>query len=134
MIRILRPLPLLFALTGCGTMQEPTCRLGEQAAVTESIYFGTNKPGGVVSAEEWATFVNESVTPAFPEGLTSWAASGQWRMAGGTIEREVSHVLQLTHDDSPQRNQAIRTIVDKYKRDFQQEAVLRVRSRTCIRF
>lgn len=115
-------------------MQEQRCRSGEQAAVTESIYFGTNKPGGVVSKEEWAVFVNESVTPAFPEGLTSWAASGQWRMATGTIEREVSYILQLTHDDSPQRNQAIQTIVDKYKRDFQQEAVLRVRSRTCIRF
>ncbi len=127
-------LAALMVIGGCATMQEQSCRSGEQAAVTESIYFGTNKPGGVVSKEEWAVFVNESVTPAFPEGLTSWAASGQWRMATGTIEREVSHILQLTHDDSPQRNQAIQTIVDKYKRDFQQEAVLRVRSRTCIRF
>jgi hypothetical protein len=124
----------LLAVGGCATIQEPACRAGEQPAVTESIYFGTNKPGGVVTAEEWTAFVNGAVTPAFPEGLTSWAASGQWRMATGTIERELSHILQLTHDDSPQRNHAIQLIVDKYKHDFQQEAVLRVRSRTCIRF
>jgi hypothetical protein len=111
-----------------------TCRSGEQPAVTESLYFGTNKPGGIVTQEEWTTFVNETVTPAFPEGLTSWAASGQWRMATGAIERELSHVLQLTHDDSPKRNEAVHQIVEKYKRDFQQEAVLRVRSKTCIAF
>ncbi len=134
MVRFTLLMVALLTSVGCAPIQKQTCRSGEQAAVTESIYFGTNKPGGIVSAEDWAAFVNESVTPAFPEGLTSWAAAGQWRMASGTIEREVSHILQLTHDDSPQRNQALETIVNKYKREFQQEAVLRVRSQTCIRF
>ncbi len=124
---------VLLLLGGCANIQLG-CPIGEQTAVTESIYFGTNKPGGIVTSEEWAAFVNDTVTPAFPEGLTSWAASGQWRMASGAIERETTHILQLTHDDSPPRNQAIQTIVDKYKHDFQQEAVLRVRGRTCIRY
>lgn len=133
-IRISSSGPLvLLLLGGCADIRQ-ACPIGEHPAVTESIYFGTNKPGGIVTPEEWAVFVNETVTPAFPEGLTSWAASGQWRMASGAIERETTRILQLTHDDSPPRNQVIQALVEKYKQDFHQEAVLRVRSRTCIRF
>ncbi|MBX3235340.1 MAG: DUF3574 domain-containing protein [Nitrospiraceae bacterium] len=102
--------------------------------MTETLYFGTAKPGGAVSQEEWAQFVNDAVTPSFPAGLTSWIASGQWRMADGRIEHEASHILQLTHDGAEGKDRAIGTIMDQYKRTFQQEAVLRVRSRTCISF
>ncbi|MBA2485607.1 MAG: DUF3574 domain-containing protein [Nitrospira sp.] len=28
-------------------------------------------------SRRWNTFVKETVTPAFPEGLTSWAVSGR---------------------------------------------------------
>ncbi len=102
--------------------------------MTESIYFGSNKPGGTVTTMEWAKFVNDHVTPAFPEGLTSWAGSGQWRMADGKIEREISYILQLTHDTTEEKESAIRAIMDRYKKEFHQEAVLRVRSHACLSF
>ena len=120
-------LVMLLTAVGCASTQDLSCRHGEQPVVTESLYFGTKRPGGVVTPEEWNAFVNEVVTPAFPAGLTTWTASGQWRMASGVIERETSHVLQLTHDDAPQYDQAVHAIMARYKRDFQQEAVLRVR-------
>lgn len=125
---------LLVAMAGCGTTVPATCRPGEHPVVTDTLYFGTHKPGGVVTAEEWATFVNETVTPAFPAGLTTWSASGQWRMADGTIEREPSHILQLTHDETTSDDQAIESIMRRYKTDFQQEAVLRLRARSCAAF
>lgn len=125
---------LLTIVAGCASTEMGRCGGGETPSVTETLYFGTAKPGGIVSQEEWTAFVNEAVTPRFPEGLTSWAASGQWRMANGRIEHEASHLLQLTHDGSERREQAVRQIMERYKKDFQQEAVLRVKSRTCISF
>lgn len=125
---------LLLALEGCSATLPATCRPGEHPVVTDTLYFGTHKPGGVVTAEEWTTFVNETVTPAFPAGLTTWSASGQWRMADGTIEREPSHILQLTHDETASDDQAIESIMRRYKTDFQQEAVLRLRARSCAAF
>lgn len=125
---------MLAVAAGCASIQPLACLPNEQLTVMESLYFGTAKPGGLVSQEEWATFVNEQVTPAFPEGLTSWSASGQWRMAGGRIEREASHILQLTHDGSDAKETAVQRIMATYKHDFQQEAVMRIRSQACRSF
>ncbi|MFO0775745.1 MAG: DUF3574 domain-containing protein [Nitrospiraceae bacterium] len=120
-------------LTGCATSHTVVCRTGEQAAVTDTLYFGTNKSGGVVSQNEWTTFVTDTITPAFPQGLTTWTADGQWRMADGTIERETSHIVQLTHEDVPQHDESIRRIIERYRAQFSQEAVLRLRSPVCSR-
>ena len=71
------------------------------------------------------------VTPRFPQGLTTWPASGQWRANDGTLTREDSHVLNLVHDDDAATEQAVLELVDAYKTRFRQEAVLRVRTPSC---
>jgi hypothetical protein len=100
----------------------------------ESMYFGTARPGGIVTPEEWREFVNQVVTPRFPQGLTSWEASGQWQAVTGVIEREASHVLHLVHPDTEESELAVNEVMSKYKAEFQQEAVLRVRSSACMSF
>ncbi|BCA56986.1 hypothetical protein W02_41260 [Nitrospira sp. KM1] len=132
-------LALLTFLNACATSPNatsptPSCRKGERPAITESLYFGRNKPVGTVSPEEWTAFVNRVVTPAFPEGLTSWAASGQWRLGDGTIDREDSYVLQVVHDQTDGRDSTIQQIVAKYKQEFHQEAVMRIRSSACVSY
>jgi nitrous oxide reductase len=88
----------------------------------------------VISQDTWSGFIDQTVTPNFPEGLTSWSASGQWRMADGAIVREPSYVLQLTHAASEERDQAVTRIMDQYKNRYRQEAVMRVRSTACVSF
>ena len=124
---------LALSLAACAAAQPP-CRAGERRAVTEALYFGTARPGGVVSADEWKEFVNQVATPRFPSGLTSWPASGQWRGASGIIEREASYVLQIIHPDAEAQERAIAEIVREYRARFEQEAVLRVRSSGCVSF
>ncbi len=125
---------LLLTLAGCGTRHNTACRPGEHPVIAETLYFGSNKPGGFVTDQDWATFVTETVTPAFPAGLTTWTASGQWRGAHGALDRETSHVLQLTHEDTPAFDGAIAAITARYKQDFQQEAVLRIRTPACVTY
>ena len=88
--------------------------------------------GGEVSQGEWDDFLRTVVTPRFPDGLTVWPASGQWRGADGHVVREDSRVLQLLHAADATSDAAIRDIVSNYRRRFDQEAVLRVRSRACV--
>ena len=111
-----------------------SCHDGEQAAVIDSLYFGTAKADGEVTAGEWQRFLAEEITPRFPEGLTSWAAAGQWRDGSGRLWKEGSYVLSLVHPPSERSETAIREIVAIYKSRFQQEAVLRVRSPACMSF
>lgn len=125
---------LALTLAGCALVNQQACSSGEQLLVQESLYFGTAKPSGVVTPEEWAEFLRSTVTPRFPRGLTAWQASGQWRGADGAVIREASHVLNLVHANDATSEQAVLEIVATYKSRFHQEAVLRVKSHACTSF
>lgn len=128
-VLLLSSLSVLFA--ACSTVRDSACAPGEQRAVSELLYFGTAKPTGVVSAEDWSDFLRSVVTPRFPQGLSIWPASGQWQSADGSLTRENSFVLNLVHPESEEAERAVQAIVAEYKSRFQQEAVLRVKSHAC---
>jgi uncharacterized protein DUF3574 len=140
--RMLAPVPHLLALlatvsaslwlAGCSTLGESACTSGERASIAEVVYFGANKPGGIVSPEEWSTFLREVVTPRFPAGLAVWQASGQWQGGDGTLTKENTFVLSLVHTQESSLEASVRAIISEYKARFHQEAVLRVKSHVCI--
>jgi hypothetical protein len=121
-------------LAGCSSLSSTRCESSEQTLVNDLLYFGTAKPDGIVSTQDWAAFLGSVVTPRFPAGLTSWTASGQWRSADGTLTLESSHVLNLLHASDSASEAAIREVVAQYKSQFHQEAVLRVKSHACVSF
>lgn len=121
------------SLAGCAAF-EPACAPGETPAASDVLYFGTETPAGEVTPAQWDAFLRDAVTPRFPEGLTAWRATGQWRSASGSTVREGSYVLSIVHPDTGKADAAIRAIAGEYKARFRQEAVLRVRSRACISY
>lgn len=122
------------ALVGCASVGALPCTPGERPAISDALYFGTLRSGGPVTADEWQRFLTEVITPRFPEGLTVWPAAGQWRAPTGIIQKEASYVLQIVHPDSPAHEAALREVIGEYKARFQQEAVLRARTLTCVSF
>ena len=132
--RVAAIVALAFVLDGCASIHLHACGSGEQVSLHDSLYFGTAKPGGAVTPEEWAEFLKSTVTPRFPQGLTVWQASGQWRGSDGAILREASHVLNLVHPNDAASEKAVLEIVAAYKSRFQQEAVLRVKTHACASF
>jgi hypothetical protein len=121
-------------LCACAAAPKSDCPAGQQFAVNEFIYFGTETPGGVVSDDAWKEFLGKIVTPRFPQGFTTWDAAGQWRSNDGTLTREASHVLNLVHPADVASDSAIQAIIAEYKKQFRQEAVLRARADACISF
>ncbi|MCS6326414.1 MAG: DUF3574 domain-containing protein [Nitrospira sp.] len=97
----------------------------------DSLYFGTAKPDGIVTDQEWTSFLNDTVSGEFPEGLTFWIAQGRWKNATGSVATEISHVLQLAHDGSQERERGLQRIIRTYKSRFRQDAVMRIRSQVC---
>ena len=132
MLRTAIVLAAALALAACAAGTVAVCRPGEDAVIADTLYFGTNRPGGVVSAEEWQDFLATGVTPRFPQGITSWRASGQWRSETGKLEHEASYVLQLVHASSADTERAVRAVMTDYRTRFDQEAVLRVRAPACV--
>ena len=108
-------LALIVFLTACGHLVEVQDR--------DTLYFGTNKPNGVISDAQWRLFVDEVITPRFP-GFTEWDAQGHWKS-----EKEFTHVVEIIHPTRSANDAKIHEIIAEYKRRFQQEAVLLVRDR-----
>jgi hypothetical protein len=127
-------LPCIAFVTGCTSLGPQSCQGGQQAMIAEYLYFGTAKPDGQVSADDWRRFIDEFVTPKFPQGLSVWQASGQWKSEAGPIVREPSYVLNVVHERNETHDVAIIGIVNAYKARFRQEAVLRVQSSACVSF
>lgn len=128
-------LALASALACCASAPAIQCGAAQQAAIQDTLYFGTGIPdGGVVTPDAWSTFLAEVVTPRFPQGLTVAQAAGQWRGDNGAIVQEDSYVLQLVHSGDAANAQSVVEIIDAYKMQFRQEAVLRVSERACISF
>ena len=127
---------LAAALGACASAPwpAPACASGQQPMTSELLYFGTAVPQGNVSADDWRGFVDAVVTPRFPDGLTAWPASGQWKPAGGAMVHEASWVLNIVHAPDAQSDAAIAEIVDAYRKRFHQDAVLRVASPACVAF
>ena len=110
------------------------CRTGEQPAIMTSLYFGTAMSSGHVTQAQWQQFLADVITPRFPDGLTAWAAAGQWRNPSGELQKEDSYVLHVVHAEEQRFETAVREVIEEYKTRFDQESVLRVRTATCISF
>lgn len=138
MIGRLASVLVMASLAACagapGPALTPACARGQQAMATELLYFGTQGPGGVVTGVDWRAFVDAEVTPRFPEGLTAWPASGQWRSPAGQLVREDAWVLNIVHAPDAASDAAILGVIDAYKKRFAQQSVLRVSSAACVAF
>jgi hypothetical protein len=134
MTPLFRLIATALAFNACASSYVVNCRNGDRVAIHDSLFFGTAKPDGFVTTDEWAAFMETTVSPRFPRGLTLSRASGQWRGPDGEIVREDSHVLQIVHFNDLETESAIREVIENYKRQFRQESVLRIRTHTCASF
>ena len=98
------------------------------------LFFGMNRPGGQVSAEDFQRFVDSEVTPRFPEGLSVFDLRGQYRGRDAEITREPSRLLLLFLSPDVPRHTAVEEVRARYKALFEQESVLRVDTLVCGSF
>ena len=99
-------LPLLLLLSACvegngDSAESATCPEGLEPATEYRLYFGlTDDEGRVIEQAVWQGFVNEVVTPRFPDGLTILDAQGQWQPPAGELIRQSTRVLVVGVPDS----------------------------------
>jgi hypothetical protein len=102
--------------------------------VQARLFFGLHGATGMVSEFEWTQFLADTVTPRFPDGLTVFEASGQWRGPGSRLEREPARVVEIVHDDSPDTRRRIDQIVTIYKARHRQQSVMVTRAHIDVCF
>ena len=115
------------ACAGARAGAQPSAEPAIQPMVADRLVFGRAIPdGGTVSEEDWSAFLEEVVTPRFPEGLTVWRAEGQWTDPSGVLVEESVLMIEIVHPASSSADSAMASIAEEYRRRFRQDAVLRV--------
>jgi hypothetical protein len=101
-------------------------RAGLAFARTE-LFFGTAKREGAVTPDEFRRFLDDVVTPLFPDGLTVTRVDGQFRGEDGVTIKEDAYVLVLMYPAEGLKASSanIDLIRRIYMRQHQQESVLR---------
>lgn len=123
-------------LTGCASLQPATCAPGQQAMLTAELLFG-RKIGDRIGVGEAAfrRFVDEEVTPRFPDGLTVLDASGQYRdTARAVLVREPSKLVLIALKDEPDGRARLAAIAERYKTRFNQQSVGTILRPACVSF
>ena len=131
---------LLLTLGGCATAPPPAapsaCRAPLKAMTQVDLYFGRNIPGGgEVSDAQWRQFLDEVVTPRFPDGLSVLDVYGQWKSTRtGALARERSKRLSIIVPDAAAAAANVEAIKAAYKQRFRQESVLQSEAGVCAAF
>jgi hypothetical protein len=100
------------------------------------LFFGTAKSdGSAVTDAEFLAFLDDQVTPRFPDDLTLLKGTGQFRSEDGVIIKEDRFVLVLLYPVAgfAESSSKIESIRRFYETAFQQESVLRVDSPFAVR-
>ena len=97
-------------------------RDGALAFARTELFFGTARPDGVVTEDEFRAFVDAEITPRFPDGLTLLKGDGQFKGSDGLTIKEQSFVLILLYgsDTFAQSSRKIDRIRRLYKDHFEQ--------------
>jgi hypothetical protein len=128
----------LTGLAGCASLSPeplPACPAGQEAHRTAQLFFGRNigdKPG--VSDADFRKFMDEEVTPKFPDGLTVLDGGGQWRGEENKLIREASKVVMIVLPKKRDSQSRIDAVRNAYKTRFHQESVLLITQAACVSF
>jgi hypothetical protein len=112
------------------------CRGPHKAQQVAELIFGRSIGGRIeVSEERWTLFVDDEITPRFPDGLTVFDAAGQWRdKTSKKITRESSKIVLIVLPGNAEDLARLNEIVEAYKRSFGQQSVGMIVRPACVSF
>jgi hypothetical protein len=124
-------------LAACATTkpEPPACPEGQLRLRTAQLFFGRNVDGvpGVTDAA-FGKFVDEELTPRFPDGLTVLDGGGQWRGPENKLIRESSKIVLIVLPPKGDVNKRIEAVRNAYKARFKQDSVLLITQAACVSF
>lgn len=118
-------------LAGCQTAPKSACPAGQSQLRTAQLFFG-GPPRARLDEIELRRFVDQEVTPRFPDGVTVVDGGGQWTGAENRMLREAAKVVTIVlpaRGDPTAQVEAVRTA---YRARFSQEPVVVLPPPACV--
>lgn len=123
-MRTLVGLVAALGLAGCATLEAPACPAGQEHLRTAQLFLGGQAGSTAVPEADIRAFVDQEVTPRFPDGVTVLDGGGQWRGAENQLIRQAQKVVLIVlpiRRDTESRLQAVRAA---YQTRFRQDSVV----------
>ena len=136
-IRVLTVLAVGLAVTAVRA-NTSAAMLGEtaytaQCAACHGVHLGgAFGPSSKVSKAQFRKYVDEELTPRFPDGLTVLDGGRQWRGEENRAIREAAKVVLIVMPKSRSAQSRIDAARNAYKARFHQDAVVEVMPPACV--
>lgn len=136
MIRLGFALLLAGMASGCASLAPQACAPGQQAMLSAELLFGRKIGDRIgVSEADFRRFVDQELTPRFPDGLTILDATGQYRdNERSKLIREPSKLVLIAMPDDAGNRDKLAAIAEAYKRRFSQQSVGLILKPACASF
>ncbi|MGA0606871.1 DUF3574 domain-containing protein [Phenylobacterium sp. VNQ135] len=134
-MRLAGAVVLAMAVAGCATAPAPSCPAGQEHMRTAQLFLG-GAPRGAgggsrVREADIRTFVDQEITPRFPNGVTVLDGGGQWRGDENRLIREAQKVVLIVLPPARGAQDRLDAVRSAYRARFKQDAVL-VTQAACV--
>jgi hypothetical protein len=124
---------------GCAEAPQPSaslspCPIGGQRQTAELVFGRVSSDGPGVSEADFAHFLDEEVSPRFPDGLTIVDAQGRWTPPAGSAIHEPSKMVMIVLRGLPDDQPRLDAIRAAYGRRYHQQSVLLMTRSACVSF
>ena|SRR5437764_400335 len=134
--QLLATLAAALVLSAAADAQSLGCQGAQKPQQVAELIFGRGVRARIgVSDTDWMLFVDDEITPRFPDGLTVYEAAGQWRdKASNKIFRERSRIALIVLPGNADDLARLNEVAEAYKRRFRQQSVGMIVRPACVSF
>jgi hypothetical protein len=127
-------LSLFLTIHSCSEQPALECPEGLEPFHQVTLYFGLSSPDGTISASDWQSYLEDVVTPHFPEGFTVFDSHGQWKDPEGVIIKEPGKVITHYYTIDDNKSEPINAVIEGFKERHQAQSVIREKNVICLSF
>jgi len=114
---------LMLGLAGCMSAPKPqACPAGQSPMRTAQLFLGAK--AATPDDRDLRRFVDQEVTPRFPDGVTMVNGGGQWKGSENRLIREASKVVLVVLPASGDGSAKVEAVRTAYRTKFKQEPVV----------
>jgi hypothetical protein len=123
---------LMLGLTGCMSTPKPQgCPAGQATLRTAQLFLGA-KSTAVLNDRDLRRFVDQEVTPRFPDGVTVVDGGGQWKGFENKMIREASKVVLVVLPAAGDSHGKVEAVRIAYRSRFKQEPLVVLPPPACV--
>jgi hypothetical protein len=145
MMRWAAMLLLTVAVSACGTVQRmwkpksppqaaaPACPPGQERLRTAQLFLGRQTPGFAIQPWDLQRFVDQEITPRFPDGVTVLDGGAQWQGNENILIRDAAKVVLIVFPEKGDGGR-VAAVRAAYRQRFNQDTVVLVGQADCVEF